>query len=127
MEEWPRCKNTNFRKDGLVSQKNYCWIWIAVDQDGKNSSTARWAVGGAKQEKSFAATGGRHTEHLSPEDQYVISKAETYTVKGYNSLFRHFLARLRRESKCYTKAKYMLEHSVKLLIAKWNDDLAILT
>jgi IS1 family transposase len=60
------------------------------------------------------------------EDQHVISKAETFTVEGYNSLFRHFLARLRRKSKCYTKAKYMLEHSVKLLMAKKNGDLAIL-
>ena len=33
------------------------------------------------------------------------SKAETYTVEGYNSLFRHFLARLRRKSKCYSKSK----------------------
>jgi IS1 family transposase len=62
-----------------------------------------------------------------PEDQHVISKAETYTVEGYNSLFRHFLARLRRKSKGYTKAKYMLEYSVQLLMAKWNGDLAMLT
>ncbi|MBL7104022.1 MAG: IS1 family transposase, partial [Bacteroidales bacterium] len=42
------------------------------------------------------------------------------------SLFRHFLARLRRKTKCYTKAKYMLVHSVKLLMFKWNNNLAIL-
>jgi len=62
-----------------------------------------------------------------PEEQHVQSKAETYTVEGYNSLFRHFLGRLRRKTKCYTKAKYMLIHSVKLLMFKWNNDLAILT
>jgi insertion element IS1 protein InsB len=61
-----------------------------------------------------------------PEEQLVQTKAETYTVEGYNSLFRHFLARLRRKTKCYTKAKYMLIHSVKLLMFKWNNDLAIL-
>jgi insertion element IS1 protein InsB len=61
-----------------------------------------------------------------PEDQLVQTKAETFTVEGYNSLFRHFLARLRRKTKCYTKAKYMLIHSVKLLMFKWNNDLAIL-
>ena len=63
---------------------------------------------------------------LVPEKQLVQTKAETYTVEGYNSLFRHFLARLRRKTKCYTKAKYMLIHSVKLLMFKWNNDLAIL-
>jgi len=44
------------------------------------------------------------------------SKAETYTVEGYNSLFRHFLARLRRKSKCYSKSKKMLKYSVMLLM-----------
>lgn len=61
-----------------------------------------------------------------PKEQLVQTKAETYTVEGYNSLLRHFLARLRRKTKCYTKAKYMLIHSVKLLMFKWNNDLAIL-
>ena len=61
-----------------------------------------------------------------PEKQLVQTKAETYTVEGYNSLFRHFLARLRRKTKCYTKAAYMLILSVKLLMCKWNNDLAIL-
>lgn len=60
-----------------------------------------------------------------PENQLVQTKAETYTVEGYNSLFRHFLARLRRKTKCYTK-KYILIHSVKLLMFKWNNELAIL-
>jgi hypothetical protein len=51
-------------------------------------------------------------------------KAETYTVEGYNSLFRHFLARLRRKSKCYSKSKMiMLKYSVMLLMFKWNGEL----
>ena len=36
-----------------------------------------------------------------PKEIHTQSKAETYTVEGYNSIFRHFLARLRRKSKCY--------------------------
>ncbi|MBL0701011.1 MAG: IS1 family transposase [Desulfosarcina sp.] len=39
-------------------------------------------------------------EHFIPSDIHIQSKAETYTVEGYNSLFRHFLARLRRKTKC---------------------------
>ena len=61
-----------------------------------------------------------------PKEMLVQSKAKTFTVEGYNSLFRHFLARLRRKTKCYTKAKYMLVHSVKLLMMKRNNQLAIL-
>ena len=55
-----------------------------------------------------------------PPAKHIQSKAETFTVEGYNSLFRHFLARLRRKSKCYSKSEKMLRLSVLLLMAKWN-------
>ena len=61
-----------------------------------------------------------------PQDKHVQSKAETYTVEGYNSLFRHYLARLRRKTKCYTKSIEMLKYSLKLLMLKWNNQLDIL-
>ncbi len=56
-----------------------------------------------------------------PRKLHVQSKAETYTVEGYNSIFRHFLARLVRRTKCYTKSVEMLELSIILLINKWNN------
>ena len=59
----------------------------------------------------------RPYEEFVPGAQDIQSKAETFTVEGYNSLFRHFLARLRRKTKCYSKCKKMLEYSVKLLMA----------
>ena len=64
-------------------------------------------------------------EQIIPAEQHVQYKAETYTVEGYNSLFRHFLARMRRKTKCY-KCMKMLYYSVKLLMEKWNSRLAIL-
>ena len=63
---------------------------------------------------------------MIPEEQHVQSKAETYTVEVYNSLFRHFLARLRRRSKCYSKSLKMLFLSMILLMEKWNNQLTIL-
>jgi insertion element IS1 protein InsB len=42
-------------------------------------------------------------DNFIPEDKHVRSKAETFTGEGYNSIFRHFLARMRRKSKCYKK------------------------
>jgi insertion element IS1 protein InsB len=62
-------------------------------------------------------------ENFIPKEIHVQSKAETFTVEGYNSLFRHFLARLRRKSKCYSKSKDMLRYSVILLMLKWNHGL----
>jgi insertion element IS1 protein InsB len=54
---------------------------------------------------------------LPPELQ-TQSKAETFVVEGYNSLVRHFLARLRRKSKCYAKSMNMLLYFVILLMLK---------
>ncbi|GJL57114.1 MAG: hypothetical protein NPIRA02_42460 [Nitrospirales bacterium] len=62
-------------------------------------------------------------EHFIPAKNHVQSKAETFTVEGYNSLFRHFLARFRRKTKCYSKSERMLRYSVRLLMAKWNGEL----
>jgi insertion element IS1 protein InsB len=72
------------------------------------------------------------TDYWKPYEDFVSSdlhsqsKAETFTVEGYNSFFRHFLARLRRKTKCYSKCIKMLGHSVRLLMAKWNGNLSIL-
>ena len=62
-----------------------------------------------------------------PKQKHIQSKKQTFTVEGYNSLLRHFLARLRRKSKCYSKSLTMLVYSVKLLMLKLNNQLAILT
>lgn len=65
-------------------------------------------------------------EAIVPQDKHIQSKAETYTVEGYNSLFRHFLARMRRKSKCYSKKLEMLKLSVLLLMHYRNETLSIL-
>jgi insertion element IS1 protein InsB len=65
-------------------------------------------------------------EAIVPKAKHIQSKAETFTVEGYNSLFRHYLARMRRKSKCYSKSKQMLELSMLLLMHKRNNTLSIL-
>ncbi|MCG8206814.1 IS1 family transposase, partial [Tenacibaculum finnmarkense] len=52
---------------------------------------------------------------IIPKDKHVQSKAETFTVEGYNSLFRHFLARMRRKSKCYSN-KYQNARIIHVII-----------
>ncbi len=43
-----------------------------------------------------------------PWDQQVISKTQMYSVEGKNSLIRHFLARFKRKTKCYSKSVHMI-------------------
>jgi len=65
-------------------------------------------------------------ENFVPREIHIQSKAETYTIEGYNSLFRHFLARMRRKSKCYSKSKEALKEAITMLMLKWNGELPIL-
>jgi insertion element IS1 protein InsB len=39
---------------------------------------------------------------LVEADKLIQSKAETYTVEGYNTRLRHYLARLKRKTLCYS-------------------------
>lgn len=66
-------------------------------------------------------------KEMVPENLLIQSKKETYTVESYNSILRHFLARFRRKSKCYSKSEEMMKYSIALLIAKRNNDLSILS
>jgi IS1 family transposase len=66
-----------------------------------------------------------YTEFL-PEERHVQSKAETYTVEGFNSRTRHYLARFRRKGKCYSKSIEMLHYSELLLFEQLNNKLSIL-
>lgn len=65
-------------------------------------------------------------QEIVPKEKHIQSKSETFTVEGYNSLFRHFLARMRRKSKCYSKSIKMLKLSILLLMSHRNNKLSIL-
>lgn len=60
----------------------------------------------------------RYELFLPSEQQHTQSKADTFTVEGCNSLFRHFPAGLRGKSKCYAKWMKMLLYAVTLLMLK---------
>jgi insertion element IS1 protein InsB len=66
-------------------------------------------------------------KEMIPIEQLVQSKAETYTVESYNGIIRHFLARFRRKTKCYSKSEKMIEYSLMLLMAKRNNLISIQT
>ena len=76
--------------------------------------------------KAIASDYWKPYEHIIPAEKHIQSKKETFTVEGYNSLFRHFLARMRRKSKCYSKKVEMLKISIFLLMQFRNGTLSIL-
>ncbi|MDR0756800.1 MAG: IS1 family transposase, partial [Tannerella sp.] len=62
-----------------------------------------------------------------PSDKLLQTKAETFTVEGYNCRIRYYPARFKRKGLCYSKAVHMIEKSLTLLFLKLNNELSILT
>ena len=94
-----------------IGQKNYCWIWIAVDRYGKKFIDCVFGTRGTEtgeqlwekiKEKTIAIVATdywkAYTEFI-PIDKHIQEKKKLIQLEGYNSLFRHFLARLRRKNK----------------------------
>ena len=125
-----KCKGYRFKK-------NYCWKWIAVDRYGKRFIDFVIGDRGNETAETFWEKIKRHEmncissdywksyEHITPPDKHVQSKKEAFTIEGYNSLFRHFLARMKRRSKCYSKKIEMLAISILLLMHYKNNSLSI--
>ncbi len=117
----------------LCSKKNAKQIWISVDRIRKKfidfiigrrdtkTGLKLWERTNNKSIETVYTDYYSPYEQIIPAEKHIQTKAETYTVEGYNSLFRHFLARMRRRTKCYSKCIKMLEHSIKLLMAKRNN------
>lgn len=48
------------------------------------------------------------------------NKSETYRVEGDNAELRHYLARLARRSRCFSRCIRALRRAIKLFVFAWN-------
>lgn len=48
------------------------------------------------------------------------NKSETYRVEGMNAELRHYLARLHRRSRCFSRCAKALHRNMKLFVYAWN-------
>ena len=54
-------------------------------------------------------------KHISVRD-----KSQTHTVEGVNAALRHYLARLGRRSRCFSRCVKALRRAVKMFVYVWN-------
>ena len=52
--------------------------------------------------------------------QALLDKSQTYSVEGMNAELRHYLARLHRSTRCYSKCVNALRRALRLFVAAWN-------
>jgi len=62
--------------------------------------------------KTLLYTPGRHTP--------MPDKSETYRVEGMNAELRHYLGRLVRKSRCFSRCLRALQRAIKLFVYAWN-------
>ena len=98
----------------MLVKKNYCWLWLAVDRYRKrylhfvsgDRSTATglklWSKIKDILVDCFATDYWKSYAEFIPAEKHLQSKEETYTVESYNSRIRHYLARFKRKTKCYS-------------------------
>ncbi len=52
--------------------------------------------------------------------QALRDKRQTYSVEADNSVLRHYLARLARRSRCFSRCLHALRRAIKLFVYAWN-------
>ena len=112
----------------IGKKTNKIWIWTALD---KYYSEILEYVIGDRSSKTFeklweiikywscyfwVTDGYKVYPRFIPEGDQIVSKIYMTRIEGENSRLRHYLARLRRKTFCYSKSKEMLFISIKLLI-----------
>lgn len=118
-------------------KKKHCWLWFAVDREQRKYLDfvvgSRGTITGQElwNKVKDKATGKVMTDYwkaykeMITTEQLIQTKKEIYTVESYNGLLRHYIARFRRRTKCYSKSLEMLNLTVKLFIYKRNNWLSI--
>jgi insertion element IS1 protein InsB len=118
-------------------KKKYCWVWIAVDRfdkrflsyvcgDRSTHTGLRLWEDIKDISKFYCSEYWKIYGEFIPPNKHIQHKTQTYTVEGYNSLIRHYLARFKRKGKCYSKQVHMIEKSLNLLMLKLSNQLYIL-
>lgn len=106
----------------LVDRRTSCILAWAVDSE-RSPATLQGLVDDAPQAayyfsdlyapyRSLIYIPGRHTP--------MPDKSETARVEGDNAELRHYLARLARRSRCFSRCIQALRRAIKLFVYAWN-------
>lgn len=105
----------------IVDRETCCFLAIeAVDY--RSQETAQQMVNQAPAQQYYSdqfplydSLSYRRGCHLSLAD-----KSETYSVEGGNAALRHYLTRLARKSRCFSRCLVWLNRHLKAFAHAWN-------
>ena len=105
----------------IVDRRTRCFLsWRVVTN--RDQWTAQDMVAEAPAQQYFSDQYHIYLELHYPQAQHEArpDKRETYSVEAGNSELRHYLARLVRRSRCFSRCLEALSAHVKLFVHAWN-------
>lgn len=93
---------------------------VATDRD---QATIQALVDGAPRAEHYysdAWTGYANVVYHPGQHTHLPNKTQTYSVEANNAELRHYLARLFRASRCFSRSLDALRAALKLFIFAWN-------
>ncbi len=107
----------------ICGSKKRLWVGVGVDRrgrkvlGGRGKSTGRGLYERLRRYRTsiYYTALWRAYPAVLPASQHRASKGETYTVESINSLIRHYLARFRRRTRCFSRSVEMAVYSLELL------------
>src|SRR6266545_1614850 len=127
MQKWMSCSPLLVIKNSIyvltmVDRKTHCLLGWAVVWE-RTQEAIQQIVDEAPKAKWYDSDGfdayARLWFHFG---RYEVSegKSDTYSVEADNAELRHYLARLARKSRCFSRCPYALQCAIKLFVFSFN-------
>lgn len=106
----------------LLDRVTHCYVGWAV-LEHRTEAGLQALVDAAPQATAYYSDGFATYANLvygAASDTAILDKSQTYTVEGGNADLRHYLARLGRNSRCFSRCRDALRRAIKLFV--WADN-----
>jgi insertion element IS1 protein InsB len=106
----------------LLDRTTHCYVgWAVLETRIEDELQA--VVDAAPQARTYYSDGFATYANLvygAARYEAVLDKSQTYTVEGGNADLRHYLARLGRKSRCFSRCIVALRRAIKLFVWAYN-------
>ena len=113
----------------IGKRNNKIWVWTAINHDlpgilaiqigdrsGKTFEKLWKRIKAWNSRRYFTDGYCVYANYIAPQNHRVLPKVLLTRVEGENTRLRHYLARLKRQTLCYSKSASMLRYSIRLLM-----------
>lgn len=106
----------------LVDRRTSCILGWAVDFERSESILQQMVDAASPAAFYFSDLFATYRRLIYTPGRYtpMPDKSETYRVEGDNAEMRHYLARLARKSRCFSRCIHALRQAIQLFVYAWN-------